>query len=348
MDYIIQLFFETLPNVHYAIAPIVLQGLMGLPGLAEQRNAANRLERDAGIQSQRAGARMGRGQDLLDRARRGDLEFNPFEFKFQNRTSDQLDRTAEDQLAKEREQQMASGMNAAGGSYGLEKMILGAEDAARKTALDFKTGRDAALQNLGYMETQADFANVQNKNRLMQDQIDQGQEIYTEGFQMQEGAEDLKRSARDAKRSALGNFAKNTVLGSIQMPGVDKFEDIFKKMENPLQEMARLEKEKALAATSAQNAQYESELDEDMSITDGKGERGGRFGMTEGEFDHDTNKKALIDEETGVKEAELTGGEGMFVFAPKDMNFFNKAIKENDEKGLFKRVRKLMKQKRFK
>ena len=29
----------------------------------------------------------------------------------------------------------------------------------------------------------------------------------------------------------------------------------------------------------------------------------------EGEFDHDTNKKAIIDEETGVKEAEATGGE---------------------------------------
>ena len=31
--------------------------------------------------------------------------------------------------------------------------------------------------------------------------------------------------------------------------------------------------------------------------------------MTGGEFDHDTNKKALVDEETGEKEAELTGEE---------------------------------------
>jgi len=30
---------------------------------------------------------------------------------------------------------------------------------------------------------------------------------------------------------------------------------------------------------------------------------------TGGEFNHDTNKKALIDEESGEKEAELTGGE---------------------------------------
>lgn len=37
--------------------------------------------------------------------------------------------------------------------------------------------------------------------------------------------------------------------------------------------------------------------------------------VTEGEFDHDTNKKAVVDEESGVKEAELTGGE--YVFNPK-------------------------------
>jgi len=35
-------------------------------------------------------------------------------------------------------------------------------------------------------------------------------------------------------------------------------------------------------------------------------------GVTEGEFSHKTNKKAVIDQESGVKEAELTGGEGVF------------------------------------
>ena len=346
MDYIIQLFFETLPNVQYALSPLVLQGLLGAPGMVEQLNAAKRLERDAGIMSQRADARQRRGQDLLDRARRGDLEFNPFEFKFINRMGDQLDRTAEDQLAKEREQALASGMNLEGGSYGLEKMILGSEDAARKTSLEFKAGRDKALQNLGIMETQADIANVRNKNRLLQDQIDQGRDLFTEGFQMQEGAEDLSRSARDARRSAIGNFAKNTTLNAVMMPGVNEFSAIFNKMENPLQEMKRIEEEKAAAAKAAAEAKAEADLQEGVEVA--SGEKGGRFQMTEGEFNHDTNKKALIDEETGVKEAELTGEEGMFIFPPENMNFFNKAIKNNDEKGLFKAMKRLMKQKRFK
>lgn len=43
--------------------------------------------------------------------------------------------------------------------------------------------------------------------------------------------------------------------------------------------------------------------------------RRGEVVKTNGEFDHDTNKKALIDEKTGEKEAELTGGE--FVLNPE-------------------------------
>jgi hypothetical protein len=41
--------------------------------------------------------------------------------------------------------------------------------------------------------------------------------------------------------------------------------------------------------------------------------KNGNVFMTEGEFDHGTNKKALVDEETGEKEAELTGDEAMVV-----------------------------------
>ena len=40
--------------------------------------------------------------------------------------------------------------------------------------------------------------------------------------------------------------------------------------------------------------------------------------MTGGEFDHDSNKKALVDEETGEKEAELTGEEA--VLNPEQTN----------------------------
>lgn len=50
--------------------------------------------------------------------------------------------------------------------------------------------------------------------------------------------------------------------------------------------------------------------------------------VTEGEFDHDTNKKAVVDEESGVKEAELTGGE--YVFNPEQSETLFKLAKEGD------------------
>lgn len=55
------------------------------------------------------------------------------------------------------------------------------------------------------------------------------------------------------------------------------------------------------------------EVEENPSGSGGSGEKGinlsNQIYRTGGEFDHDTNKKALVDEETGEKEAELTGEE---------------------------------------
>jgi hypothetical protein len=55
---------------------------------------------------------------------------------------------------------------------------------------------------------------------------------------------------------------------------------------------------------------------------------------TEGEFNHDTNKKAIIDEETGVKEGEATGGE--YILNPEqgeEINMAYKGIEQIVESG---------------
>tara|TARA_Y100000114_G_scaffold155808_1_gene180989 strand:- start:3316 stop:4908 length:1593 start_codon:yes stop_codon:yes gene_type:complete len=67
---------------------------------------------------------------------------------------------------------------------------------------------------------------------------------------------------------------------------------------------------------------------------------------TEGEFNHDTNKKAVIDEEDGTKEAELTGGE--LVFNPKQANTMEKLIEENNPRGLLKFLKNLLSKPQFK
>lgn len=78
--------------------------------------------------------------------------------------------------------------------------------------------------------------------------------------------------------------------------------------------------------------------------------KGGEVHMTEGEFSHKTNKKALIDEETGVKEAELTGdeamvrdGENVLVFNPNQQNTIEALVNKGDEKGLMKKMKALLK-----
>ena len=75
--------------------------------------------------------------------------------------------------------------------------------------------------------------------------------------------------------------------------------------------------------------------------------KGGKVGKTGGVFDHQTNKKALIDEESGEKEAELTGNETMFVFNPKQTSAFEKLVMGNDAAGLMKFMKKLLKKPQF-
>ena len=99
----------------------------------------------------------------------------------------------------------------------------------------------------------------------------------------------------------------------------------------------------------------EAETEEDSETEEARETEEAAMGMkymgeegfkTEGEFNHDTNKKAVIDEEDGTKEAELTGGE--LVFNPKQANTMEKLIKENNPKGLLRFLKNLLSKPQFK
>ena len=68
-------------------------------------------------------------------------------------------------------------------------------------------------------------------------------------------------------------------------------------------------------------------------------------GKTEGEFDHDTNKKAIVDEESGQKEGEMTGGE--LIFNPEQVAKMESLIKESDADGLLAFMKDLLSQPQF-
>ena len=89
-----------------------------------------------------------------------------------------------------------------------------------------------------------------------------------------------------------------------------------------------------------------------VDVFQGPGEEGMKYEFADkgGEV-HMTNKKALIDEETGEKEAELTGdeamvrdGENVLVFNPEQQDTIEKLVNEGDAKGLLKKMKALMKQ----
>ena len=68
-------------------------------------------------------------------------------------------------------------------------------------------------------------------------------------------------------------------------------------------------------------------------------------GMTEGEFSHATNKKAIIDEENGQKEGELTGGE--MVFNPEQTEGITTMVEKGDAEGLLMLLRELLNEPQF-
>lgn len=79
------------------------------------------------------------------------------------------------------------------------------------------------------------------------------------------------------------------------------------------------------------------------------GEDGGYIGkeggVTEGEFDHDTNKKAIVDEENGQKEGELTGGE--MVLNPEQTDGITTLVEKGDAEALLMFLRDLLSQPQF-
>ena len=73
---------------------------------------------------------------------------------------------------------------------------------------------------------------------------------------------------------------------------------------------------------------------------------GGGVMVTDGEFNHDTNKKAIVDEETGIKEGEMTGQEAL-VFNDEQVAMIEKLTNAGDQKGLMKFMRELLSRPEF-
>tara|TARA_R100000406_G_scaffold11684_2_gene7565 strand:- start:1152 stop:2186 length:1035 start_codon:yes stop_codon:yes gene_type:complete len=72
----------------------------------------------------------------------------------------------------------------------------------------------------------------------------------------------------------------------------------------------------------------------------------GKEGMkTNGEFSHERNPKAIIDEDTGIKEGEVTGGE--LIFNPEQSESMESFIEKDDAEGLLNYMKDLLSKPQF-
>lgn len=380
IDFLIAL-ATPMEGVDYAIAPIVLAGLAQLPGAIQGISAAN-AARD---QAKRDEARAARDKDAAKRAlanlRAGKLEFEPIKDKLSERYTDAYEMSmsrAPEQMAQEaREQALASQLATGGDPRSQMQNMLAASQFGSKARRDAMAGlaqRKSATSTLAGLEQGVADANRQRFRAQFEKELTGAQQLFTASRAKEEQAQDAQAEAKRARNQAIIGAVAGTATGAATMPGVNKFGDIFKSAPGALSSMNQSGVDPAAIAQITKGTMFETgkvkpspivSLEEAGGIQDfdmpeedytytqehldylSGMARGGKIGKTGGVFDHKTNKKALIDEESGEKEAELTGDETMFVFNPKQTSTFEKLVKGNDAKGLMKFMKQLLNKPQF-
>ena len=294
-----------------------------------------------------------------------------------------MSRAAEDVAAESREQALATA--AAQGGEGILGSIDVFGDQARKDAIAGLTGRAEAMTTLGAEESRIDDANTRAFNRQAAAEFSQADQMARAAELGQRRAEDAGLEADRQKRQAIiGGIAQGAMgaLGLTKagggagllagagaqaaaqrqlndpyltgqtlsglMPGMDPATGSYTTMEEILD-----------GTSSGQGTPVNiDDIEvEDLDLIEEEDEifaAGGRYEfrdggdmlVTDGEFSHETNKKAIVDEETGIKEGEMTGQEAL-IFNDEHVAIIEELTNRGDEEMLMMFMRKLLSQPQF-
>ena len=198
--------------------------------------------------------------------------------------------------------------------------LLGQANQASLMAQQADVSRElAAKGNLAQLEQTALDQNIGLRRQLgMQD----WQDARAAKMQAQQNIEAARQAKREGLANAIGGAAEFAT--SMFMPT-----SMFKK------EYGGRVYENGGQMMGGQMGGQMGGKEDILKMLMMKGMQGGApVQKLEGEFDHDTNKKAIIDEETGVKEAEATGGE--YILNPEQgesIDDAQEAIAEKIERG---------------
>ncbi len=221
--------------------------------------------------------------------------------------------------------------------------LLGQSNQASFMAQQADINRElAAKSNLAGLEQTALDQNIGFRRQL-------GLQDFEDARQAQIQAQQNIEAARQARREGFGNILKGGVQTAMSLAA-------------PGSAFAMPGMEKGGRVKYEEGGQMGGKEDVLKMIMMQRGMQGMQGGAPvqklEGEFNHDTNKKAIIDEETGIKEAEATGGE--YILNPEQGESIDEAqemIAEKIERGkkptkqelmmLYKAVREVFSQPQF-
>ena len=194
---------------------------------------------------------------------------------------------------------------------------------AELAALDKRTAADATVADLE--QKGKDF-----QRKLDMAEMQRGALAAESGRQMQlEAMLNQAQAGPQAARSGLQTAI--TTLSALADPEVGDDTDVdVKTTEAP--------DPKALDPIQAKEIKNETE---DRGLIT-RGEEGMK---TNGEFSHERNPKAIIDEDTGIKEGEVTGGE--LIFNPEQSDSMESFIEKDDAEGLLNYMKDLLSKPQF-
>ena len=339
LDYVIPLVTEYEPS--QAFIPLLLTAAQAGISIAKGVGAAKAAKDAASLMGERADEDSAEAARRKAAIERGDLMFEPEKIKLANETGTALDtsmsRSAEDAGTASREMALASALST--GEPVKESMFDLFGDKAREGAIAGLEGRADALTSFGDESMRVDDANTTAFNTQALNEFNDADEMERAAKLGKFAADDAYTEAERARKGALWGGIADATVGLVGM-GTELYgsEDAQEGMKN---------------YNDYQNRQGDGIKDDeapDPKIA-AKGRKfefqnGGDVMVTEGEFSHETNKKAIIDEETGEKEGELTGQEAI-VFNDEHVSIIEELTNSGDEETLMEFMKHLLSQPQF-
>lgn len=264
-----------------------------------------------------------------------DIDFSPgsgiYELEQQRKLQAELMQGAAEQRGDERESRALAAMeDSRRVQANMPRIIQQSEDAIQKAELAGAQAKTEAIAGTAAAEEKG-LAEARKRDLMLGDKDMTRAEASFDTFT--QGAFGERAARAEMNQALFSELGETAVALSGQQKAAEATQDVLtgqqdlmdaflKMQDNPFSQNEQGEFETKTNQGVVGAPIYDDEVNPTGGISEHDyeiGTRNAEYGMligkdggiTEGEFSHNTNKKAVIDQESGEKEAELTGGEGI-------------------------------------